>query len=93
LYQVWLFGSYRFSHFDRDKCLRREAGRQNYQLIGDSTPHSFGYGLSNLVDGVHILQATTAGCRPEFRQAKAHVMSCRDCVDEDGAISVQMGLY
>jgi SGNH domain (fused to AT3 domains) len=80
-------GSYTFSNFDRDKCLRREDGRQNYLLIGDSHAAQLWYGLSNLLDDVHILQATTAGCRPEFTQAKtrtqviARVTSCSLMMD------------
>ena len=37
-------GPYTFSNFDRDKCLRREDGRQNYLLIGDSHAAQLWYG-------------------------------------------------
>ena len=67
--------SYTFSNFDRNKCHRRDDGRQNYLLIGDSHAAQLWYGLSKLLDGVHILQATTAGCKPQFTQAKAGVTS------------------
>lgn len=70
-----------FSDFDREKCLRRETGRRNYLLIGDSHAAQLWYGLSELLDGVHIMQATTAGCRPEVAQAKAGVTPCRLMMD------------
>ncbi len=69
------------SDFDRDKCLRPDVGRRNYLLIGDSHAAQLWYGLSELLDGVHILQATTAGCRPEFTQAKGGVTSCSQMMD------------
>ena len=72
----FIVGPYTFSNFDRDKCLRREGGLQNYLLIGDSHAAQLWYGLSNLLEGVHTLQATTAGCKPEFTQAKARATSC-----------------
>ena len=75
----FIVGSYKFSDFDRNKCLRLEEGRQNYLLIGDSHAAQLWYGLSNLLDDVHILQATTAGCKPQLSQAKAnHVLSPND---------------
>lgn len=77
----FIVGSYTFSNFDRDKCLRRDGDRQNYLLIGDSHAAQLWYGLSELLDGVHILQATTAGCRPEFTQAKAGATSCTLMMD------------
>jgi peptidoglycan/LPS O-acetylase OafA/YrhL len=77
----FIVGSYAFANFDRDKCLRREDGRQNYLLIGDSHAAQLWYGLSQLMDGVHILQATTAGCRPQFTQAKAGETSCSLMMD------------
>lgn len=67
----FIVGSYTFSNFDYDKCLRRQDGRRNYLLIGDSHAAQLWYGLSELLDGVHTLQATTAGCKPQFTQAKA----------------------
>jgi peptidoglycan/LPS O-acetylase OafA/YrhL len=78
----FIVGPYKFSDFDRDKCLRREEGRQNYLLVGDSHAAQLWYGLSNLLDDVHILQATTAGCKPQFTHAKAgRVTSCSLMMD------------
>lgn len=70
-----------FFNFDREKCLGREEGRQNYLLVGDSHAAQLWYGLSELLDGVHILQATTAGCKPQFPPAKANVTSCSMMMD------------
>ena len=59
----FIVGSYTFSNFDRDKCLRRKTdGRTTYCLAIAMRP-SFGTGCRRLLDGVHILQATTAGCQ------------------------------
>jgi peptidoglycan/LPS O-acetylase OafA/YrhL len=72
----FIVAPYTFSDFDRDGCLRREAGRKNYLLIGDSHAAQLWVGLSTLLPDVHILQGTTAGCRPEFTQAAGGVNSC-----------------
>ena len=77
----FIVGTYAFSSFERDKCLRREEGRQNYLLIGDSHAAQLWYGLSKLLDGVHILQATTAGCKPKFTHARAGETSCSLMMD------------
>jgi peptidoglycan/LPS O-acetylase OafA/YrhL len=77
----FVVGPSTFLNFDREKCLRREDGRQNYLLIGDSHAAQLWYGLSELLDGVHVLQATTAGCKPQFAQAKAQATSCSRMMD------------
>jgi len=77
----FIVGSQTFSDFDREKCLKPEIGRRNYLLIGDSHAAQLWYGLSEGLPDVHILQATTAGCRPEFTQAKPGVTSCSLMMD------------
>ena len=76
----FLVGSSSFSTFDREKCLRREDGRPNYLLVGDSHAAQLWYGLSKSLDGAHILQATDAGCKPEI-EARARDASCRLMMD------------
>jgi peptidoglycan/LPS O-acetylase OafA/YrhL len=65
-----------YSGFDHQECLRREHGNNNYLLIGDSHAAQLWYGLSKLLKGVHVLQATAAGCMPEFTQPTRVVPSC-----------------
>jgi peptidoglycan/LPS O-acetylase OafA/YrhL len=77
----FIVGSFTFNNFDREKCLRRDRGKQSYLLVGDSHAAQLWYGLSTLLHGVNILQATTAGCRPEVAQAKPRVMSCSLMMD------------
>jgi hypothetical protein len=77
----FIVGPHTFSDFDREKCLRRAEGRPNYLLIGDSHAAQLWFGLSERLSDVHILQATTAGCRPEFTQAEKRVTSCSRMMD------------
>jgi peptidoglycan/LPS O-acetylase OafA/YrhL len=77
----FIVGPHTFSDFDREKCLRAEDGRPNYLLIGDSHAAQLWFGLSELLSNVHILQATTAGCRPEFTQGQKGVTSCTRMMD------------
>ena len=65
-----------FSNFDREACLAHEDGRKNYLLLGDSHAAQLWYGLSRLLPGVHVLQATAAGCVPEFSHAYRVADSC-----------------
>jgi peptidoglycan/LPS O-acetylase OafA/YrhL len=77
----FIVAPYTFSDFDRAVCLRQDESKQNYLLIGDSHAAQLWYGLSQLLPSVRILQATTAGCRPEFTQAKPGVTSCSLMMD------------
>jgi peptidoglycan/LPS O-acetylase OafA/YrhL len=77
----FIVGPSTFFDFDREKCLGRVDGRQNYLLIGDSHAAQLWYGLSELLDRVHILQATTAGCKPQLIEAKTRVSSCGMMMD------------
>jgi peptidoglycan/LPS O-acetylase OafA/YrhL len=65
-----------YSDFDHQECLRQENGHNNYLLIGDSHAAQLWYGLSKSLTGVHVLQATAAGCMPEFTQAARVAPSC-----------------
>lgn len=49
---------------DRDLCLKREAGRKTVLIFGDSHAAQLWPGLSQVADGVDLLQATGAGCLP-----------------------------
>jgi peptidoglycan/LPS O-acetylase OafA/YrhL len=74
---------YKFSDFDRGGCLDldRNLDHSNYLLIGDSHAAQLWYGLSRSLTGVHVLQATAAGCLPEFTQPARVAPSCKLLMD------------
>jgi peptidoglycan/LPS O-acetylase OafA/YrhL len=67
---------YGFADFDRGKCLPFKTGRKNFLLIGDSHAAQLWYGLSKLMTGTNILQATAAGCSPDVQDAWRAGRSC-----------------
>jgi peptidoglycan/LPS O-acetylase OafA/YrhL len=67
---------YTFADFDREQCLRSDSRRKTYLLIGDSHAAQLWYGLSTLMAGANILQATAAGCRPDVTGALPASASC-----------------
>jgi peptidoglycan/LPS O-acetylase OafA/YrhL len=72
----FIYGQYEFEDFDEAECLQRIEGRQNYLLIGDSHAAHLWYGLSAAFDGVNILQATAAGCKPTMEQPSTGDFQC-----------------
>ena len=50
--------------FDKAKCLKHDASRKNYLLIGDSHAAHLWQGLSTAFPDVNFQAATATGCRP-----------------------------
>jgi peptidoglycan/LPS O-acetylase OafA/YrhL len=72
---------YSYADFDHGLCLEQDSGRKNYLLIGDSHAAQLWYGLSQLLPDVRVLQATAAGCVPEFAQTARLAASCTELMD------------
>lgn len=53
-----------YEDFNKNTCLREDPTRSNYLLIGDSHGAQLWYGLSTVLDGVNVMQATASGCKP-----------------------------
>jgi peptidoglycan/LPS O-acetylase OafA/YrhL len=51
-------------HYDADYCLRQDAHRLNYLLMGDSHAAHLWAGLTDALPAANILQATASICRP-----------------------------
>ncbi|MDW8845684.1 acyltransferase family protein [Erwinia sp. MMLR14_017] len=66
--------------YDRDYCLKTSASAKNYLLIGDSHAAHLWRALSLAAgQGVNVIQATSAGCKPLYQQALRN--PCTDLVD------------
>ncbi|MEM6052552.1 acyltransferase family protein [Erwinia sp. P7711] len=66
--------------YDRDYCLKTSASAKNYILIGDSHAAHLWRALSLAAgQGVNVIQATSAGCKPLYQQALRN--PCSDLVD------------
>lgn len=50
---------------DVETCLKRDAARPNYLLVGDSHAAHLWFGLSSAMPDVNVMQATASACRPE----------------------------
>jgi peptidoglycan/LPS O-acetylase OafA/YrhL len=67
-------GATRFEDFRPDACMHFDAAKKNYLLLGDSHSAALWYGLSNQGTDVNIMQATSAGCKPNIDSPRG-----RDC--------------
>lgn len=66
--------------YDRDYCLKTSASAKNYVLIGDSHAAHLWRALSLAAgEGINVIQATSAGCKPLYQQALRN--PCTDLVD------------
>ncbi|WP_345828769.1 acyltransferase family protein [Erwinia sp. HDF1-3R] len=66
--------------FDRDYCLKTSATAKNYVVIGDSHAAHLWRALSLAAgDGINVIQATSAGCKPLYRQSLHN--PCTELVD------------
>ncbi|MCX8960351.1 acyltransferase [Erwinia psidii] len=67
--------------FDRDFCLKMSATAKNYVLIGDSHAAHIWRALSLAAgEGINVIQATSAGCKPLYHQALRN--PCAELVDD-----------
>jgi peptidoglycan/LPS O-acetylase OafA/YrhL len=63
-----------FQDFRPDACVHFEPSKKNYLLLGDSHSAALWYGLSTQMTAVNIMQATSAGCKPNIDSPRG-----RDC--------------
>lgn len=63
--------------FDRDPCVRRDPGRPDWLLIGDSHAAALWHGLSTANPGLNVMQATAAGCSLARGADDAERQGCR----------------
>ncbi|QWG14357.1 acyltransferase [Bradyrhizobium sediminis] len=69
-------------HFDTPACMKLDAMRPNYLLVGDSHAAHLWFGLSSSMPEVNVLQATASLCRPAVQPGSRHdTPSCRRLMD------------
>lgn len=67
--------------FDREYCLKMSDTARNYVLIGDSHAAHLWRAMSLAAgEGVNVIQATSAGCKPLYHQSLRN--PCTELVDE-----------
>jgi len=64
--------------FDPSTCLRQDPAKKNYLLIGDSHAAALWYGLAKTLNGVNVMQATAAGCKPTLQNVREASIQCTD---------------
>jgi peptidoglycan/LPS O-acetylase OafA/YrhL len=64
-------------HFRANVCLRIDASRPNFLLMGDSHAAHYWYGLTKAFPEVNVLQANASGCRPVIGGSVQHHEGCR----------------
>ena len=57
-----------YEDFDPNICLKQDPGKHNDLLIGDSHAAQLWFGLSSILKGVNLMQATASGCKPTLVQ-------------------------
>ncbi len=65
----FLTGRDTYAQFDVSACLKRDAHKKNYLLIGDSHAAQLWYGLESVFPEVNVMQATASGCKPTLEQS------------------------
>jgi len=70
-----------FARFDRASCLTPDPNRPNVLLLGDSHAAQLWYGLARLRPDLNVLQATAAGCGPEFKPPGRVFPACTRLMD------------
>jgi peptidoglycan/LPS O-acetylase OafA/YrhL len=66
----------KFESFDPATCLRQDASRKNYLLVGDSHAAALWYGVANTLGGTNVMQATAAGCKPTLQNVREASVAC-----------------
>jgi peptidoglycan/LPS O-acetylase OafA/YrhL len=72
---------YEFKDYDADVCLKRDAGKKNYLLVGDSHAAHLWYGLNATLDGVNVMQANASGCLPVLDRRPNDSIRCTRMMD------------
>jgi len=62
--------------FDAPGCLKKEEGKRNELLIGDSHAAHLWFGLSSVFANVNFMQANASGCKPTLEQALGMNRNC-----------------
>jgi peptidoglycan/LPS O-acetylase OafA/YrhL len=62
--------------FDVSTCLRQDAQKKNYLLLGDSHAAQLWYGLDTVFPDINILQATASGCEPTLQHVYMYGDQC-----------------
>ena len=62
--------------FDVSTCLRQDAHKKNYLLLGDSHAAQLWYGLDTVFPDINILQATASGCEPTLQHVYMYGDQC-----------------
>jgi peptidoglycan/LPS O-acetylase OafA/YrhL len=62
---------------DVQTCMRLDAKRPNYLLVGDSHAAHLWFGLSSAMPGVNLMQATASACRPAVERTS--LLDSRAC--------------
>jgi peptidoglycan/LPS O-acetylase OafA/YrhL len=73
----FISSEYKYSDYDFSRCLRKDPGKKNYLLFGDSHAAHLWYGLSAKLEGVNLLQATASGCKPTLDQPALAAATCK----------------
>ena len=63
----FITSDYHFEQYNYDRCLRREQGKKNYLLLGDSHSAMLWSALSSSLQDANVMQASTYGCEPLLR--------------------------
>jgi peptidoglycan/LPS O-acetylase OafA/YrhL len=71
----------KFQSFDPATCLREDPAKKNYLLVGDSHAAALWYGLANTLEGINVMQATAAGCKPTLQHVREASVPCRQLMD------------
>jgi peptidoglycan/LPS O-acetylase OafA/YrhL len=72
----FLLPSAKSETFDSETCLRQDPTKKNYLLVGDSHAAALWYGLAKTLDGINVMQATAAGCKPTLRNVREASAQC-----------------
>jgi peptidoglycan/LPS O-acetylase OafA/YrhL len=65
-------------NFDAEDCLRQDASRKNYLLIGDSHAAHLWYGLKTVFPEINYLQANASGCEPTLERKQTRLLDPLD---------------
>lgn len=64
-----------------DDCLRMEASKPNYLLLGDSHAAELWHGFHTVFTSSHFLQATAADCFPVVNHSVGEAIDCINAID------------
>ena len=78
-------------HYDAADCLRQDATRKNYLLIGDSHAAADWYGIQKVFPEINLMQATASNCLPSVQNNQGRLVDalndrlsgnvCRSMID------------